>query len=315
MKSSLYQKLKKTPLLISLFLTPFYLFRFLYYAVIHKSLQCLRYYPGHFASPIPSLKEIRNNKHSLFSKKNKELGGIDLNLTAQKELLKKLVEYYSEFDPPAVKASSYRYYHNNSMFGFNDALTLFTMLRHFKPKKIIEIGSGYSSALFVDINEKYFANNSTLTCIEPYPETLKNTLNKSDFENVRLIDKKIQDVPLEAFKELNENDILFIDTSHVLKIGSDLSTIFFDILPVLNNKAIIHIHDIFWPFEYPESTITTGRIWNENYFLRAFLQFNQNYKILYFNSFMENNFSETYKQALPKCCGSNGSSIWIQKSI
>jgi len=312
-KNYIYQIFSKHSLLFSLFITPFYLFRFIFFAIKNQSLRCLRYYPGHFASTIPSLRDIRKNTKTIFSKNNKECGGIDLYLKVQERNLDSFLPYYTDFKFPAEKTLTYRYHSENSFFRFSDAFILYSMLRQYKPKNVIEIGSGYSSSLFLDVNENNLNNSIHLTFIEPNPSILNELLKNNDAKDNIIINKSIHDVPNNIFKQLGENDFLFIDTSHVLKIGSDLSKIFFEILPLLNDKVIIHVHDIFWPFEYPESTIGLGRIWNEVYLLRAFLQFNSSYKILYFNSYMETHYSEIYKEKLPSCYNNPGGSIWLQK--
>ena len=104
-----------------------------------------------------------------------------------------------------------------------------------------------------------------------------------------------------------------MDTSHVLKIDSDLSKIIFSILPMLKKGVLIHFHDIFWPFEYPKAIIDDGRLWNESYFLRSFLQFNDTFDIVFFTSYMENVYKERIAEKIPRYINGSGSSLWLRK--
>ncbi len=124
---------------------------------------------------------------------------------------------------------------------------------------------------------------------------------------------KVEDVPQNEFNVLTANDVLFIDSSHVLKIGSDLSKLFYTVLPQLKAGVIVHIHDIFWPFEYPEEMIREGRFWNEIYFIRSFLQFNDSFEILYFSSFIESQYPDVLKASLPNYSEFSGASLWLRR--
>ena len=123
------------------------------------------------------------------------------------------------------------------------------MIRYLHPKNIIEAGLGFSTAVALNTNQYYFNNKINLTCIEPYPKLLKSLLNRDDSLTIK--ETKIQEVSLSEFQKLNENDdILFIDTSHISKVGSDVNYIIHEILPSLKSGVYIHIHDIHYPFEY-----------------------------------------------------------------
>jgi predicted O-methyltransferase YrrM len=197
------------------------------------------------------------------------------------------------------------------MFGFGSGLILFCMIRHFQTRRIIEIGSGHTSALMLDTNERFMNRQMELTFIEPYPERLYGLLKEEDRSNCTIFEKPAQDIPASYFEQLQENDILFIDSSHVTKIGSDVNHIFFNILPALKPGVIIHFHDIYWPFEYPLGWVMSGRAWNEAYLLRAFLQYNDHFEILQFNQYLFSCFPEFYEQQTG-LTGAGGS-IWIRK--
>lgn len=185
------------------------------------------------------------------------------------------------------------------------------MIRHFQPKRIIEIGSGHTSALMLDTNERFMNQQTELTFIEPYPKRLHSLLKETDRTNCIILETPVQDVPASYFEQLQENDFLFIDSSHVSKIGSDVNHIFFDVLPVIKTGVIVHFHDVFWPFEYPLAWIKQGRAWNEAYLLRAFLQYNECFEIILFNQYLCSCFPEFYQQRTGST--QTGGSIWIRK--
>lgn len=198
------------------------------------------------------------------------------------------------------------------MFGFNDAFFLTCFLKEFKPKKVIEIGSGFSSGLMLDAAQNE-GSDTEFIFIDPYSKNITEILkNKPDGKYVH-VREEIQDVDLNLFSHLNENDILFVDSSHVIKIGSDLSTILFKILPALNKGVIIHFHDIWYPWEYPKEIITEGRAYNEIYAVRAFLQFNSSFEILFFNSYAEYAYKDLIESQMKNFFKSTGKSLWLRK--
>lgn len=270
--------------------------------------------PGHFYSPIPSIDEVRSRENELFSDQRKEICGINLNEKEQLVLLDKFKKHYREQPFPTHKRQNQRYYFENSAYSYSDAIILFCMIRHLKPKKIIEIGSGYSSCAILDTNEMFFNNGIDCTFIEPYPQLLYSLIKPCDKDRVKIIPKKLQDVDLDIFKSLNSGDILFIDSTHVSKIGSDVNHFFFEILPILKSGVYIHFHDIFYNFEYPKEWVFEGRAWNEQYLLRAFLQYNTSFKIKYFNSFLEHHHKAKFEREMPLLLKkSGGVSLWLEK--
>jgi len=267
--------------------------------------------PGHFYSPLPNIQWVRSNQQKLYPNDPSRIEGIDLREEFQKELFCELANYFSEFIFPKEPSDDFRYHSGNSMFGLGSGLNLFAMIRHYKPKRIIEIGSGHTSALMLDTNDRFMERRMELTFIEPYPQRLYGLLTEEDKANCTIYDKPAQEVPASCFEPLEENDILFIDSSHVTKIGSDINRIFFEILPSLKPGVIIHFHDIYWPFEYPLTWIEQGRAWNEAYLLRAFLQYNEQFEILQFNHYLCTCFPGLY-QKHTGLTGS-GSSFWLRK--
>ncbi len=139
-------------------------------------------------------------------------------------------------------------------------------------------------------------------------------MKENDDKHFQIQTSQIQDIDSDFFKSLNQNDILFIDSTHVSKTGSDVNYVIFNILPILKKGVLIHFHDIFYPFEYPKQWVYEGRNWNENYLLRAFLMNNNDYKILLFSDYLHKIHKEAFKH-MPLCYNNTGGSIWIQKLI
>jgi predicted O-methyltransferase YrrM len=272
----------------------------------YKSLSC--FMPGHFYSPIVSKEDIKENLWIDLP----DSYPIDMNINEQIKVIKEISRYYKEI--PYLKNNDLRYTFENGSYEYTDGITLFGMIRNIKPKKIIEVGSGYSSALMLDINEMYFNNSIDLTFVEPYPTLLNKLLKENDKHNCSIFEKKIQDVDIKVFKDLKSGDILFIDSSHVLKTGSDLQHILAKILPILSKGVIIHFHDIFYPFEYPKQWIEEGRNWNENYFIKSFLMYNNNFKIILFSHYLHLKYSECFHE-MPLSRKNTGGNLWIRKNI
>ncbi|PTB20714.1 hypothetical protein C9I57_12915 [Trinickia symbiotica] len=270
--------------------------------------------PGHFYSPIPSLDEVRHDTVRLFDMSKKEMPGVDLKEQEQRKLLDLFSErYYDEIPFHESKEENLRYWFDNPMFSYGDAISLYCMIRDLAPHRIVEIGSGFSSAVMLDINDLCFDGKIETTFIEPNNERLLSLLKESDRENCEIIRARVQDVDLATFYELNANDILFIDSSHTSKIGSDVNTIFFDILPSLRPGVHVHFHDIFLPFEYPSEWIYQGIAWNEAYVLRAFLQFNRAFEVVLMNAFMGSVHAPFLSAKMPLFMRNIGGSFWLKR--
>ncbi|NNE32940.1 MAG: class I SAM-dependent methyltransferase [Winogradskyella sp.] len=277
-----------------------------------QSLNCC--YPnGHYYSPVFSIEDVKNREAEIWKDIDKaSIQGIDLQLEEQKNLVSHFYKFYIEQPFKPEKQPSVRYHFENSYYSYTDGIILYSMIRHFKPKRIIEVGSGYSSMVMLDTNELFFENQINLTFIEPFPDRLTALMKGSDKNSITLIKSKIQQVSLSVFKKLTRGDILFIDSTHVSKTGSDVNYIFFDILPVLKSGVLIHFHDVFYPFEYPKEWVLKGINWNEGYILKAFLMYNDNFKIKYFSQFLHSFHKDVFNE-MPSCFKSYGSSLWIQK--
>ena len=272
---------------------------------------------GHFYSPIASLEEIERDKERIFADKTiHDFPNIDLRFEEQLKLLKKFNAYHDECPfPKENDTNKGRYYFENNLFGYSDVVVLYSMMRHYRPKRIIEAGSGFSSAAMLDINDMFFDNSIQLSFVEPYPERLYSLLSEKDKTTTSIYECRIQDVDKAIFLSLEANDILFIDSTHVVKVGSDVNYLVFDIFPLLKPGVIIQIHDIFFPFELLQSWALSGRNWSEPHLIRAFLEHNNAYSILFWNNFLEKFAREQYIGALPLAAnGAGGGSLWLIKN-
>jgi hypothetical protein len=272
--------------------------------------------PNHFYQPIPDTRELQNE---IWQKKS-SLCGIDINEGNQLDLLSEFARLYKEEYEQIPKSKtnvSHQYYIDNESFGSIDGEILYCMIRHFKPRRVIEIGSGNSTLLSAQAtirnqSEGYPCN---LISIEPYP----NRIIAEGFPGLsRLIPKRAQDVPLAEFMQLEANDILFIDSSHVVKTGSDALYEYLEIIPRLAPGVLVHAHDIFLPMEYPRHWLFEDHhFWNEQYILQAFLTHNVAWKVLWAGYYMHVQNPAILEQMFSSYSRKKGCprSFWIKRTI
>jgi hypothetical protein len=277
-----------------------------------KKFHGLLHPPGHHYSPIVSLTEIRRREEKVFALPA-AIPGIDLNEAVQLRLLDQLSAFYAELPFPERKEPGMRYYYENDWYSYTDAIVLHGMIRFLAPKRIIEIGSGFSSSVILDTNALFFQGHIECQFIDPEPERLLSLLHEGEKDRIRLIDRGLQDVDDGIFRELQENDILFVDSSHVFKTGSDVNLLLGEILSSLQRGVWIHFHDIFYPFEYPKEWVYEGRSWNEAYAIRAFLQHNDVFSIQFFTDFLAQLHKELLISRMPLCARNTGASLWLRK--
>jgi predicted O-methyltransferase YrrM len=267
---------------------------------------------GHYYSPYPDLHKIESREGIIFDR-NRTVLDIDLNEDHQLQLLSALFEMAKDVDIAVEQTENRRYYSSNNWYAELDGLVLHFMIRTLRPKRILEVGSGFSSAMTLDTNERFFHNSIECTFIEPHPEDRLTALLRAD-DNARVIVENLESVDVGIFDTLKAGDFLMIDSSHVSKCDSDVNHIFFEILPRLSSGVHIHFHDIFYPFEYPRDWIFEMLSWTECYMLRAFLMNNKDYKIDFFWHMMLTKHGTLIKEQLKGYLrNEGGSNIWIQK--
>jgi hypothetical protein len=165
----------------------------------------------------------------------------------------------------------------------------------------------------LDLNERVFDGRIEQTFIDPDMARLRPLLREDDRPAVRMIEQRVQDVPLEVFDELGDRDVLFIDSSHVSKVGSDVNHLIFHVLPRLRGGVHVHIHDVAAGFEYPREWFDEGRAWNEQYLLRAFLMFNPAFRVVLSTGWLFNTRLDFLREHMPKCARGGGGQLWLRK--
>jgi predicted O-methyltransferase YrrM len=244
------------------------------------------------------------------------LPGIDLRINRQLDLISQF-RYEDELrEFPLHGDPNNGFYHLNRMFGPGDAEALYGIIRHLKPRKMIEIGSGYSTLLAKAALDRNRAegHDSEHICIEPYPEPWLETLQLT-----RVLRKPVETIEPAFFQQLGADDILFIDSSHVVRIGGDVQYEYLEILPRLQPGVFVHAHDIFLPFEYPLSWVRDKKwFWTEQHFLQAFLAFNSAFEVVLALSYLHAHQSEALARAAPiyaKYPSSKPGSFWMRRKL
>lgn len=253
--------------------------------------------PNHFYQPVPDTSTLTES----FLSRQDDLTGLRMNDAEQQALLRELIRNYkAEYSsfPFAAAGDPEQYYWDNGSFQCLDAVMLYGILRKIKPKTLIEIGCGFSTRLSltaIALNRQE-GHATRMRCIEPYPNpVVANLLSR----HMELTSLPVQKIPLSWFKELNPGDILFIDTSHVLKTGSDVHYYFEAVLPHVPAGVWVHFHDIFIPEEYPRHWIMDDlKFYNEQYILRAFLSFNDSFRIMLAGRYLQIRYPELVQEAL-----------------
>lgn len=272
-----------------------------------------RYPAGHYHSPIPSEKDVLHHLARQRTTQPDGIPGVDLRTEDQRWLLEDYATYYDEVPFTEAEQPGLRYHYDQSWFCYADAIFLYCHLRSMKPQRIVEVGSGFSSAVILDTVERFLRQAPDVTLIEPNPARVLSLLTPGDRERVTLIQDQVQNVPLALFSCLEDGDLLLIDSSHVVKAGNDLYFLFFEVLPCLPAGVVVHFHDVFYPFDYRSDWLSMGRYWNEAYLLRAFLSHNAEWRIRFFSSYVGWRFREFLAQRMPLCLKDTGGSIYIER--
>lgn len=247
----------------------------------------------HYYEPLFNERHIRRPLSA-----DRDLPGIDWNVDEQLELLRRF-RYSDELqDTPLSKQDDLTFSFGNIAFESGDAEFFYNLIRLLKPRRIFEIGCGHSTLLAIRAIRKNGSETPDYqckhVCIEPYEVPW---LEKTGAIVIR---KKIEDAGKEMFLELAENDILFIDSSHVIRPQGDVLFEYLELLPSLGNGVIVHLHDIFSPRDYPESWVKNQiRLWNEQYLLEAFLTCNKDWRIIGALNYLQHNHYDKLKEKCP----------------
>jgi predicted O-methyltransferase YrrM len=252
----------------------------------------------HFAEPIPDYEKIPAS----YFDTPQNLPGIHLDREKIISCVKTLGTYGAECHWPDQADTPGQYYTQNINFGYSSAILLYSMIRHFRCRSVIEIGSGFSTLISLEALSKNFPKNDfKLTFIEPYPRPWLHDVAARYPNTVEMITARAEELEVSRYLSLEAGDLLFIDSSHVAKLGSDVNFLFLQILPRLNPGVIVHIHDIYIPYEYPRAHFTGAvkHYWNEQYLLQALLAENPHFEIILPGFYVQHDLPEIFRASFP----------------
>lgn len=252
-----------------------------------------------FYSPIPDLATLPADTFD----RAVGLPGIDWDLDAQLDRLRGVLQ---PFVPD-------RYTPENPSYALLDATVLYSVVRTHRPRRIVELGSGHTTLVATQAARENAAEGHPcrVDAYDPFPGVATPDLPGLD----GLHSVAAQDISLGVFDELGDGDILFVDTTHVVKLGSDVNHIVLQILPRLKPGVIVHVHDIFIPYEYPRQWPEQfGLYWTEQYLLHAFLAMNPGYEILFSVPVLHRDRAEALRPLAPAAMAGGGSGFWIRRT-
>jgi hypothetical protein len=270
--------------------------------------------PGHYYSPIVDPTEAAQYLTSQQTQPMPAaLAGIALDRSDMVRLWHELLPFLTTMPFTEQNKAGYRFRFDNPSYSWADGSVLHAMLRLHRPRRFIEVGSGWSSACTLDTVEHYLDGACEMTFIDPYPQLLREVIGEAA-RKVRIIEAPVQQVPVSTFEALQSGDVLFIDSTHVLRTGSDVCCELFEILPRIASGVIVHFHDMFWPFEYPSPWIVEdNRSWNELYAMRAFLTHNEAWRIVFFNDYLAKLERDLIAATYPPFLRNSGGALWLQR--
>jgi len=263
--------------------------------------------PSNFYSNIPSIEDIETSFE--YKEPGAEVYNHHLfNKDKMNSIIEQLYGYADEFNPPTDGDADNPadFFWKNPAFSYSDAMMYYCMIRHFKPARILEIGSGFSTLVAQAALRKN--QTGTLTLIEPYPKPFLKKLDTVD----NLIESFVQNIRVHDMLGLVEqSDIWFIDSTHTVKTGSDCLYLYLKIMPQVTKDIPVHSHDIYLPFGYPHKLILEKHIyWTEQYLLYAYMLDNPKIEVLYSSAYAYAFLRNTLNRLMNQKYGSGGSSIW-----
>jgi predicted O-methyltransferase YrrM len=271
--------------------------------------------PIHFYEPVPAYESVPDD----YFETKQSFPGFSIDLDAAASALKQISCYVQECNWPDKRTAEGVYYTGNVNFGYCSAAILHCMIRSSRTKRLLEVGSGYSSLVALEaLKLNYPGGEFRLKCIEPYPVRWLEEMARKHPGSVELLAVKADEADLATYSELGENDVLFIDGSHVSKLGSDVNFIYLQVLPRLTSGVLVHIHDIFIPYEYPREFYwgRDKRFWNEQYLLEAFLTNNPAFEVVLPAYWLMRDRPSDFQEALPAWnprAHGHSSSFWLRK--
>lgn len=277
----------------------------------------VRFPTGHYYSPMYDARDLVREpaRSRIWPPEPYEQPGIDWNPEGQRRFLREVLAPQERLVlRPHGDPEDGEYYASNGQFPPLDAWILEGTLRHVRPSRLIEVGSGFSSLIAAEVNRDHLGRTMQFTCIEPYP---RGFLQRGVDGITEVLVTKVEDVQLARFDALGPGDVLFIDTSHVVRTGGDVVWLFGRVLPRLRAGVYVHIHDVFLPGDYPEPWVSEGWGWNENYLVEAFLQFNSGYEVTLSVQWAVRHAIDDVHRAFPEwaeCPDQGGASLWLRRT-
>jgi Methyltransferase domain len=274
----------------------------------------------HYYSPVPDIADLRR-RHVW--KEKSELPGVDFHPERQVQFLNRLGEQYGHECnwPPVSTGNPTDFFTENNSFSFGCAASLHSILRYYKPRTVLEIGSGNSSLIFSEALTQNVLEGHPCEYIvvDPYPSPLL----QGDLPGLtKVIPERVELMNVALFEDLKANDVLFIDSGHTVRTGSDVNFLFLEVLPRLAPGVVVHVHDIGLPNEYPEVYFTNPSFrmfWTEAYLLQAFLAFNSQFEVLLALNYLMSDRRHEFAQAFPKYDPSRhkavSGSFWIRRKV
>jgi tRNA (mo5U34)-methyltransferase len=271
---------------------------------------------GHHYSPVPDTRAlaIEPTRSRVWPAHPHATPGIDWRGEEQVALVRDALARQEPMPFASEPTGDSAEYHTgNGMFSLLDAWVLQAMLRHHRPARMIEVGCGWSSLVTARVNREQLGGALDFTCVEPYPPDF---LGDGVDGITRLVPAPVQEVELAEFERLGDGDVLFIDSAHVVKTGGDVQYLFNEVIPRLATGVLVHVHDIFLPWDYPADWVLSGRGWNEQYLLQSFLAFNETFAVRLAVGWLHHFHRDVLVEAVPGYAQamSGGGSFWMQRS-
>jgi predicted O-methyltransferase YrrM len=276
----------------------------------------VRFPAGHYYSTLPDPAELfeEPRRSQIWPVEPRAAPGLDWREREQLSLCRDVFATQTRLElREEASGDPTEYFAQNTQYPVLDAWALEAMIQRQRPRRFIEIGSGFSSLVTARANRELLDGSMHFSCIEPNPRPflLDGVPGVSD-----LIVAKVQDVPLETFASLDDGDILFVDTSHTVKTGGDVTWIFQEVIPRLAPGVLVHVHDVFVPGDYPEAWVREGWGWNEAYLVRAFLAFNADFEIDLGIQYLMRSHPDALAEAFPgwtSAVDKGGAALWFRR--
>lgn len=269
--------------------------------------------PGHFFSPVVDPDQVRDYVEMVRRSGPEDLPGIVFDLDAMEAFWRANRDWIAATPFTRDPRPGARYFYAGGPYSYGDGITLRAMIGHFRPRRIVEIGAGLSSACMLDTAEELGLTDFRLTCVEPHPHRLRSLMQPGDEARITLHERPVQGMPLDLFRSLEPNDILFVDSTHVLKTGSDVHYELFYILPALARGVVVHFHDCRFPLEYSDIQIFEKNYsWNEAYGVRALLMDSTRYRVIFSGSLFARQREALVRETCADFLRNPGSALWLQ---